>query len=286
MKDIVIVPTYFRPEYLTLCLEHIKAAAGNREIDVRVYHDTPRRSVGSDVLESRKVFEASGLKGYFVVRPSHVAVGNTLNFLEAYLTAYHDGARYVYLIEDDVLVGRDFFAWHEAVQARTDYFCSVAWHDIRNPQAIRDSPDPHTIIESAIDFSSIGVCWKWEALMVLVEHACPFYYNSPVDYLGQAFPDSSIPCNRWVEQAGLIMRLLLSGHGSRVVAWAGRPRCAHIGVKGYHRTTGPSYSADVLRRSLADGTFFKTAKAQYDDINALPEYKPWNAENLYVAQRF
>lgn len=286
MKDIVIIPTYFRPEYLTLCLEHIKAAAWGRTIEVRVYHDAPKSD--GDGRDSRKVFEASGLPGYFVVRPKHNAIGNTLNFLEAYRAAYEDGfnARYVYLIEDDVLVGPDFFDWHEAVQPRRNYFCSIAWHCIRNPKAIRDSPDPHTIVESAVDFSSIGVCWKREALAPLVRHAVPEYYTSPVDYLGRAFPDSPIPCNRWVEQAGLIMRLLLEGRGNRIVAWSGRPRVAHIGVQGYHRASGRRYSAAELRKALEDGSFVAEACTQYDDINVLPEFKPWDPEDVYVAQKF
>jgi hypothetical protein len=287
VKDIVIVPTFLRPEYLTLCLEHIKAAKGNRNIEVRVYHDNPRRTLHVDVPASRTVVAEAGLNGYFVMRPPHNAIGNTLNFLEAYGNAFEDrDARYVYLIEDDVFIGEDFFDWHEAVQARADYFCSVGWHCIRNPLAIRDSPDPNAIVESKEDFSSIGVCWKRHNLAAVVRHATPDYYTNPTVYLAREFPDSPIPCNRWVEQAGLIMRLLLERPGKRVVAWAGRPRCAHVGVKGYHRMSGPTFTTKELRNGLASGTLVQEASHSFDDINGLPEFKPWTPEGLYVAQRF
>lgn len=285
MKDIVIVPTFFRPEYLALCLEHIEAARGSRDLDIRVYHDA-RRINYVNAVDTAAV--CARFNAHLTVRKPHLAIGNTLNFLEAYKEAQRDqarAARYIYLIEDDVLPGRDFFDWHEAVQARGDYFCSVGWHCIRNPK-VKKNGDPLAYIETAVDFSSIGVCWKREKLDAITMHAREQYYYDPNSYLANTFPGSPIPHNRWVEQAGLVMRVLLEGKGRHVVAWAAAPRCAHIGVSGYHRNNGPKFSEASLRAAVVSGALAKMAKDSFDDINTEVNTEPWEASKLYVSQRF
>jgi len=218
MKDLVLIPTYYRAEYLQLCLEHIASARGERDLEVQVWHD--RRPGDRDVEESSRVagqFTEKGLPNgvKFIWQRQHCFTGNIYNFLQAYRAAYEINYRYVYLIEDDVMVSADFFDWHEAVQARRDYFCSVGWHDIRNPkikQQVKDgkyAQNPLANVESAVDFSSIGVCWKRENLAAIVRHATNLHYNNPVEYLTRTFPNNPLPGNRWIEQAGLIMRELL-----------------------------------------------------------------------------
>lgn len=284
MRDIVIIPTYYRPEYLTLCLEHIQAARGDRDLEVRVYHDHKQHD-GHIHEDSRGIANAAG--ACFRWQKAHNAVGNTLNFLEAYREAYADKPRYIYLIEDDVLVGPDFFRWHEAVQERGNYFCSVGWHCIRR-EDVKTNPvnDPNGYIESGQDFSSIGVCWKRDTLAALVAHAKPAYYMDPSTYLRAAFPNSPIPSTRWVEQAGLIMRLILDMNGKRIVAWAGVPRCAHVGVSGYHRSNGQRYrDAEDLREAIRTGAIHNGPQS-FDDINTLGPEQEWSAERLYVSRHF
>lgn len=289
MRDIVIVPTYFRPEYLTLCLEHIEAARKGRELEVRVYHDA-RKVAYVNAQDTQEVCNRFGYP-YLTIRKPHNAVGNTLNFLGAYADAFVSDARLVYLIEDDVLVGTDFFDWHEAIQARRDYLCSVGWHCIRNPE-VKPSTDPNAFIESAVDFSSIGVCWKREALPPVVLHADPAYYTNPSAYLAKQFPGSPIPPNRWVEQAGLIMRVLLAGQGKRIVAWPAVPRCAHIGISGYHRSKGPQFTGNLdqkiqqLRTALSSGQLAEMGRSIFDDINTPIPAQDWKAEDFYVSQTF
>lgn len=286
--DLVIVPTYHRPEYLELCLEAIRVAKGERNLNVWVCHD--RKNRVEDLSDTELVVRANRMYGLpieLITREPHCTVGNLNNFLSAYAAAYNSRARYVYCIEDDVLPAPDFFYWHEAVQARADYFCSVAWHCIRNPRTEK-SADPHAIIESTCDYSSIGVCWKREKLAEIVKHATPEYYAYPPAYLAKHFPRSPIPPNQWVEQAGLIMRVLLAGAGT--VAWAARPRCAHVGIKGYHRRNGHVFAGTLtqrierLREAITTGQI-KQLGPDFDDINTLEETLPWEAKKLHVAQR-
>lgn len=294
--DLVIVPSHYRPEYLYLCLERLAQADGGRNKCVRIYQD---RHVQDDALRLAELpnihavvkrFNGRFTDIQYIEREPHTGVGNTRNFLEAYKRAYTDSWRYVYLVEDDVHVGPDFFKWHEAVQARGDYFCSVAWWCIRNPLRIVCN-DPLAYLESSKDFSSIGVCWRRENLSAVACHADDEYYENPSRYVAHYFPTSPIPRGQWTEQAGLIMRVLLNGKG-RVVAWADVPRVAHVGIHGYHRSLGVQFSGSLLERISKLRTIscqldvLKTMSGRPDlkDINTLPEVGQWNPEELYVSQ--
>jgi hypothetical protein len=278
------------------------------DVDVWVFqdhheYDGPGRM--ADAEDVRNVAAHFGAR--YTERAAHSYVGNVYNIMEAYREAYATDARYVYLVEDDVIVAPDFFKWHESVNdARRwtftdklhrqphygDYWCSVAWHNIRNPET-QATDDPHAIVESAVDYSSIGVCWPRENLAVIVRHARPEYYRDLTAYMAGTFPDSPIPPERWTEQAGLVMRELLAGNGSRIVAWSGRPRCAHIGIRGYHRLQGHEFTGPLLARVEALRRAIKTTGAlvgksvdPYDDVHALPQTLEWSAAGMCVAQRF
>lgn len=293
--DLVLIPTFARPEYLHLCLEHLRQADGGTEKHVWIAQDSHHRdSVDqkSRNAESRGVAEMA--RPYFadvrfIPRQPHGYVGNPYNFLELYREAYASNARFVYLVEDDVLVGRDFFTWHETVQAKSEYLCSVGWHCIRNPKAIC-SEDPEGYIESARDFSSIGVCWRRSNLFELVRHAHVGYYGDLSGYLHRVFPNSKIPHGVWTEQAGLIMRILLETEGAKV-AWPVRSRCAHVGISGYHRAGGFNFRGDLpLRINALREAVQDTAKLvglshdPFDDVSALPAPAEWR--ELRVVQTF
>jgi len=286
MRDVVIVPTIGRAEYLSLCLEHIRKADPGKEIWV----SQDRRLNWSDPGETAQVAKQFGAR--LIKREPHQFIGNAFNFLESYREAFEQSdVRFVYLVEDDVMVGGDFFRWHEAVQKRGDYLCSVGWHCIRNPEA-KVSDDALVYIESARDFSSIGVCWKREHLSLIVEHAKTAYYADLNGYMRQNFPQSPIPPDRWTEQAGLVMRVLLSTPGTKV-AWACRPRCAHVGISGYHRQMGHRFRGTLeervekLRDALSERSKIAAlTRDEFDDINLLLPEVAWKPEDLYVLQRF
>src|SRR5277367_3036273 len=120
--DIVLIPTYMRPEYLALCLEFLAKAEGahdNKEYwicqDMRFDDDN---RFGMQLRWTKEVLENSPLPVRYIQRKPHGWSGNSYNTLEAYKEAYGtDGVQNVYLVEEDVLVTKDFFRWHEAVQA-------------------------------------------------------------------------------------------------------------------------------------------------------------------------
>jgi hypothetical protein len=199
------------------------------------------------------------------------------------------------MIEEDVHIGEDFFAWHEAINLRGDYFCSVGWHCIRNPEieAAGPSINSKAYIETSRDFSSIGVCWKREMLAEIVPHACDAYYRNHRDYMRLMFPKSPIPAAQWTEQAGLIMRLILDAGDRKVVAWPEVPRCAHVGINGYHRPGGYKFrgslgdKVEALRQASTSTEKMASLSAdRFDDVSALPEAAAWSPTELYVSKTF
>lgn len=292
MKDLILIPTFARPEYLSLCLEHVAAADKVGDHEVWVSHDRHVNDVGFPLGQmeiSKQVVAKAGAR--MILRQPHPYIGNPCNFLELYKEAFSQpDVRYVFLIEDDVLIAKDFFRWHAAVQERGDYFCSVGWHCVRYDKAIRDD-DPTSYIESAMDFSSIGVCWKREKLAPFVQHATPKFYCAMRDYLARAFPNNPIPAGQWTEQAGVVTRLLHAAPGQRVVAWPTRRRCSHVGVSGYHRPNGFRFSGELpdrvkaLRAAVMGEAILGMSKDFVDDIEPLLSEKEWDPSQLHCVQR-
>lgn len=295
MYDIVIVPSYFRPEYLQLALEHLATADGAGEKIVWVEQDracvhTPH--LVSELPHVRQVISrfANAFEALiYSERPPNGYIGNPCNFLEAYKRAYKCAdARYVYLVEDDVLVSKDFFRWHEAVQATDDFFVTVGWHCVRNPE-VKPSTDPTEYITSYRDYSSIGVCWKREKLEALAKHARPEYYQDMAGYLRGAFPGNPIPAGQWTEQAGVVTRLLHETR-TRLVAWPSLRRCAHVGVSGYHRPRGHQFAGGLdqriagLRAAVSDQRIQSMSRDFADDIEPVTVPGEWTPEQLHIVQ--
>ncbi len=296
MRDIVLVPTYGRAEYLTLCLENLAAATGAIEKEVWISHDRHHNDAGAVIGESERSrpvaenFAGAFRKVDFQVRAPHSFVGNSYNCLELYKAAASlSDVRYIYLVEDDVLVSSDFFSWHEAVQARGDYFATVGWQCFRNP-AFKLTDDPTGYIETNKDFASIGVCWRREKLAPFLRHATPEYYRNPTVYLPQNFPKSQHGTG-WSEQDGIITRMLEETN-DRWLAWPSLPRCVHVGISGYHRPQGYRFAGDVVDRVKAlkrvisvPGELARLSRDPFNDVGSLSDARAWRPEDLHVTQR-
>jgi hypothetical protein len=238
--DVVLIPAYYRPEYLSLCLEFLSKAAGAR-LDKEYWicqdyrnHDEHRYAIQE--RWTKEVVEASPLPVKFIRRRPHDSAGNSLNTLEAYKEAYDTGARNIYLVEEDVLVTKDFFSWHEAVQAQEPaVMCSVAYRCSRNADARKDIVDSGAYFVSARDYASIGVCWNRAGLGPVLSHARWEYYVDQSGYIMRTFPANRF-AGDFSEQDGLIMRVMWEQRGN--VAWPYVPRCYHLGWYGYHRPNG------------------------------------------------
>ena len=113
-------------------------------------------------------------------------------------------------------------------------------------------------------------------------------------YLEGAFSGSSIPSHEWVEQAGLILRIILEARGGYVVAWPSLRRCAHVGIHGYHRPTGHRFAGTLeeritkLRESIITTEILRNLckDEPQHDIQTLADIPFWTAQDLRVVQRF
>lgn len=302
MKDLVCIPANFRPEFLHVCLEHILAADGGKDKIIWVSQDrhatdlVEKHNLLTEVRAVVEGFNRSLRFNYirYIERSPHSFTGNPYNFLELYKEAYaQQDVRCVYLIEDDVIVGRDFFRWHEAVHERFGYelLCSVGWHCTRNKN-VKPTTDPNALIQSARDFTSIGVCWNRQALQYLVPHARTEYYRDLSGYIKAVMPANPIPHHKWTEQAGLIMRVLLEQKGRKFVMWPGQRRCSHIGMSGYHRRNGFQFSGRLddkirqLKQVIGSTKAMRALSPElYDDIDELPLMQEWKPEDLRIVQK-
>lgn len=297
MRDVITIPTYNRPEYLEVCLDHIMRAEGAQEKTVLIQHDfhfsdyvNPQTVADyKQVIEKFHTAFRDNLRFGFIQH--HANGGNSWNVFSLYKQALAEEPRYVFHVEDDVLVSPDFFKWHEAVQARGDYFATVGWKCIRNRQVVR-SEDPTAYIESTRDFASIGVCWRPEKLASFVSHATPAYFANPSNYFRNAFPGSPIPDNNWTEQDGIITRMLHETK-DRWCAWPLMPRCTHVGIQGYHRAGGHRFDGNLEQRvdelrsaAYTPGMLARLSRDPYNDVSVLESVPAWEPSGLHVTQRF
>lgn len=281
--DIVIITTYNRPDYLRLCLEYLSRAQGAREKEIWVSIDRGKglyREFCEVILDFR-----NWLNVRTIVREPHSYMGNSMNTMEAYKEAYQTGAKHVYLVEDDVLVQPDFFTWHEAVQSRGDFFCSIGYRCLRNAKVYAGFTDPAAYFTSRCDYASIGVCWRREKLEPVVKHARPEYYSDLGGYLNRTFPNNRFS-DSFTEQDGLIMRVLGEQHGN--IAWVYIPRCYHVGFNGYNRPRGPRLSYSEIQETIHNQEKIRAADLDFHDIevvptSAVPDWKPCD---LYEHQHF
>lgn len=283
MRDIVIVTTYNRPDYLRLCLEYLSKAEGVSDKIIWIFIDRGR-SLIREFYEVINDFR-NQLDFSITIRPEHADMGNSMNTMEAYKDAYHWGAKFIYLVEDDVLVTPDFFKWHEAVQAQGDFMCSIGYRCSRNPEVTKNFSDPEAYFTSARDYASIGVCWRREKLAPIITHACDEYYRDLNGYIAEHFPNSRFfTC--FTEQDGLIMRAM--GETNGITVWPYLPRAWHFGVSGYHRLRSPRLSYQEIKDILHSQEKINMVDKDFHDIEAMPrESIPfWESSKLHCVQRF
>lgn len=282
-RDIVIVPAYFRPEFLHLCLENLWNCPEMLDKDVWVYHDQKyddSKTFAQEFLEVQEVLKywKNGFRNRMrmVLRPESGYYGNSYNVLAAYAKAYETDAKYVFLVEEDVFVTPDFFRWHKKIQEQEDCFCSIAG------QTYRNEPMQHFGLEAFFRnsiYSSIGVCWKRENLSWTETHAVLDYYQSPTQHILKHFPASTLGLSM-MEQDGIVQRIMESQFKKAI--WACVPRAYHAGVFGYHRGIGKENMfleplpdrVEKYRKALSDPEWLAKVAGFQSDVQPFPGELP------------
>jgi hypothetical protein len=196
---------------LWLCLDHIARSPDSKDLLIRVYvdahvgHTIPREEIEQVVAK----FSHLNIRVGF--RPPHTFHGNSFNVMMAFRDAHQSNARYVFMIEDDVMIHPLFFEWHRIVQEEQPLGCSIGV-----------MKEPHFGL-----YASLGVCFKREMLKLIVPHCKVEYFHNLRGYCQTRFPPSKVDC----EQDGLFCRVLAGHH----IAWPRVPYAQHVGWYGYHR---------------------------------------------------
>jgi len=226
--DIVLIPTFNRHEMLNLCLEQIENAAP-KDVAFMFAIDYGHDRQVVEVIDSR-------LKGYekikvFTKKHGYNQAKLSYNILEGYKRAAELTDEFVFMIEDDVMIGKSFFDWHRQVQSQKDLFCSVA---SKNPNRdVRDIDDEGMYYTSDGDYASIGICYRKEVIQdIIAIHANASYYGDMFGYIGRVVGFEPYG-KSWPEQAGMIRRLQL--RSGKPIAFPYIPRAFHAGYYGKNR---------------------------------------------------
>lgn len=224
--EVVIVPTYTRPDLLRCCLKRIRDLEPT--IPISVFPDQGS-SEDPDTRLALTPFLQTNIQVNYV--PQHDYHGNTFNAMEAMRWAYNEGYDRIFYIEDDVMVHPDFFSWHREMQDDEDIelFASMGWVFNRfAPIAEGNMYQPW--------YYAIGTCFARKQLFKVVQHATPHYYADMQGYIEKKFPESNLNSPYGIqhfEQDGLIQRVLDQDKSQTVSP--GICRCSHMGLYGYNR---------------------------------------------------
>ena len=233
-RDVVLIPCWRRPEFLWHCLRNLSLSEGIAGLQVIIRPDT---GYDPENLEVAREFSdrLPHLQIAFPVPCPYRRAKQSANVLLGYLHAAASARQLVYLVEEDIMVARDFFTWHQAVHAAAgNLFCSIA---VKNPNRKHElSGNPEGYYLSHGDYCSYGVCFDRNVLLQQVApHVNLPYMRNPKRYLRTRFPASRISLG-FVEQDGLLRRIQEQLNQS--IAYPCLPRAFDAGFYGYNRPGG------------------------------------------------
>lgn len=240
MKETVVVTAWNRPDFFRAALTCLaRADDGSAEYLLALDRGHTRE------VKAVATWFSSAMGRTVIHCPTHPYKGNSYNTLHALKTAAATRAERVYLVEDDILVGSDFFTFHRAAHALVPGALAVS--ACRNQFfAEKDDPAPdEERVYRHASYQSLGVSFDPAVLKLLDTHMNRRYFSDPIAYCRTAFPSSKIhPAN--AEQDGLIHRIGEAEGLETVYPCA--PRAYHAGFTGYHRR-GAALTGSVEERA-------------------------------------
>jgi hypothetical protein len=267
-RDIVVVPCWRRAEFLWHCLDNL-----TRNDDIGSVHVLFRVDTGfsQETLEIIQSF-ADRLASYEIELALASPFRRTkpsANLLFGILHAAVKSKQFVFLVEEDVMVARDFLRWHrEAHSVAGGLFCSLASRNTNRRLTLPEALDGFYL--SSGDYCSIGVCFDKNVLLELIaSHFNMSYLRQPKKYIRRRFPESKIGLG-FVEQDGLIRRI--QERSAYPIAWPCVPRAFHSGFFGargswqnFNRSEGSERSLNERIQLLADTIYSADAMREVID---------------------
>lgn len=211
--SVVCIPTLKRTEMLALTLEKLSQTPEADRLDVRIFLDhCPDIKLEETEFVRDEYFPQADI---FRAQTHVIAPSGTWNILQSLKNGYESGAKFVFLVEEDVLVRPEFFQRHYEMQESGDYFVTCGRRCGHMP----------------LDFySNPGSCYKREKLGLVVPHIRMEYFANLSGYVEKYFPRMD---DLGVLDDGLIRRIMKSAGGKALCA---EPRiCSHVGFHYYGR---------------------------------------------------
>jgi hypothetical protein len=239
-RSVVVIPFYRRPEFLHWCCERIKKAVGADKYLYLFCGDW-----GYD-KQNIPIIDSFPFQKEIILRPNHKPeiTKQSRNVLEGLKYAATISDSLIYLIEDDVMISTDYFAWHESVQNKELLFCSIASKNV-NRTISKGSNQLGDYYLSTGDYCGIGTAFNAAVFnQLVVPHITEAYYNNCMSYVQNKFPNSSIG-SQFAEQDGLIRRIQEASGLPTCFPFV--PRSYHAGFYGKGRLQR-TYIADLSRR--------------------------------------
>lgn len=223
MKEVIIVPTYRRPELLHCCLKRL--ITQDQDVPIFVFSDRGDESplLFTDYWNTK-----------IIIQPKHDYHGNSFNAGEALRFAYNAGYDLIHYCEDDTFVKPGWLAWTREMHAELDetfsLFASCGW-----------------VFNHHMPFSNESYLAPWiyipqfsitrKKLELVMPHLNPFYYRDMCKYIQENFTDNAInklyPDVVHYEIDGLLQRVLMDSRTQSV--WCATTKVDHFGAGGYNR---------------------------------------------------
>lgn len=227
LPEIVVIPTFNRPELLFHCVSHLRGAGYTGPI--AIFPDGKHFSYSYDISA---IFDATVVPRDAPRNPNYY--GNSSNAARA-LSYGYNMAELVHYIEDDVEVSDRWHPWtmktHEESDLYFPIFCSAGW--VCN----RERPIRHeTYFNPWLYIPQFSI--KRKPLGEILKHCTSEYFSDMPGYCRKTFPET--PLNKMgamrnhYEIDGLIQHIIMEDQ-SIPVAWNAWPTVKHLGFAGYNR---------------------------------------------------
>lgn len=263
-QSVVVMPAAKRPELAALALEQL-AKADNCP-PVLLFVD----DVGEKLQrEFEDVWTRAPWNVNLTFRQPHVSVtSGCWNILSSIKDGYDTGALYVFLVEEDVLVRRDFFTrhWREmdaGAVVSCGRFCRLF------------GPRYPTI------YTNPGSCLSRTFLDELVPHINDRFFANPGDYMHH-LQVPPIPGIHGLDD-GLIRRVMWLNNWHPIQPKMDEPLCAHVGCMALENRfafCGLNVDAPVFERVEQIRRFLKTVDRQGEHAKYIRDLDPFPPELL------
>lgn len=252
MREIVIIPAWRRPDFLTACLGRLDLSDDGE----RRYLISLDRNHTKTVVEAAESFQR-------ILAPERVRVisrehnydeSNSYNTLMAYRDAVEWGGDLVYLIEDDVFTALDFFSAHQQAHALLPDVFAVGGCNFF------PGSDP-TALNIQYPYHSLGISFRPEVLKQHVfPHATTAYFVNRSRYCEERFGSKG----HW-DQDGLIEAVRRAS--GLPFAVMDVPRAYHAGYTGYSRVGTHFLKPEETCRTHIVEAAAKLLRMSSEDLN-------------------